>query len=401
MQTRINNCAELEPYVTQCDKYIADFLHQDKPTMVTLYRKLIEFYFKKPFFSATSDLSTNDIGKIASSATMNLAETGTLDENLDTTKTLISQALTPAKTDDMESVVSLQADEDASQNGDTQQLPFEEDHNNMDATDTINRTNLKIENLAASIHAPKNVTPTQQNKNIRIEPHDLRHKLTNRNTSTLYARISAKKIPGRERLNKLNYVLNYFSCMRGYTNVDWVYDKPHRYITIEFTRDSFLADAVADFNQSMAPLSFETVTKDSSNSTQSPDTTNTFILKSVPFYIQHTQVNTQLSYFGDVIAIHDIYENTYTRSRDIKVDFKTLKVVRDEDLFKKWSVNINGECIRIHHFSVTAEQLKLRNQYVAGFKGFDGNTSPAQIMRLFKKYNGMTCYYFSGIAFFE
>ena len=90
MQTRINYCDKLTPFVTRCDQYIAEFLHQEKPELVTLYRKLIEFYFAKPFVSVSTELSHDDIGKIASSATMNLAETGTLDENLDITKALIS-----------------------------------------------------------------------------------------------------------------------------------------------------------------------------------------------------------------------------------------------------------------------------------------------------------------------
>ena len=48
MQTRIANCDQLNPFVTECDKYIAEFLHQSKAELVTLYRMLIEFYYKNP-----------------------------------------------------------------------------------------------------------------------------------------------------------------------------------------------------------------------------------------------------------------------------------------------------------------------------------------------------------------
>src|ERR1044071_4470107 len=91
METQISNCDQLRQYVTTCDKYIAEFLHQSKPELVTLYRMLIKFYYKKPFATAGSELTLETIGQLANSATMNLAETGTLDENLDTTKNLISQ----------------------------------------------------------------------------------------------------------------------------------------------------------------------------------------------------------------------------------------------------------------------------------------------------------------------
>ena len=124
---------------------------------------------------------------------MNLAETGTIDEDLDSTKSLITQALTLTNEDDMEYVISLK-DDDTSDSGDTQQLPFEKDNNNMDASDTINsaNSNLKIETLNESIYAPPHVTQTNNNsKSIRIELHDLRHKLTKRNTLILYARQSS------------------------------------------------------------------------------------------------------------------------------------------------------------------------------------------------------------------
>src|ERR1044071_6300660 len=110
MQTRIANCDQLNQYMTECDKYIAEFLYQSKSELVTLYKMLIKFYYKKPFTSAVSELTTTEIGKLATSVTMNLAETDFLDENLDTTKNLISQTLTSPKTDEMESVVSFHED---------------------------------------------------------------------------------------------------------------------------------------------------------------------------------------------------------------------------------------------------------------------------------------------------
>src|ERR1044072_9098799 len=96
MQTHIANSDKLEPYITKYDKYIVKFLH-NKSILVTLYRMLIEFYFKKPFVSTISKLINNDIGKLANTTTMNLTKTSTLDNNLDTTKTLIFQTLTFSK----------------------------------------------------------------------------------------------------------------------------------------------------------------------------------------------------------------------------------------------------------------------------------------------------------------
>src|SRR6266511_2629518 len=46
-----------------------------------------------------------------------------------------------------------------------------------------------------------------------------------------------------------------------------------------------------------------------------------------------------------------------------------------------------------------ADELKLRNTYVVGFKGFKQGTTAAHALRTFRPYNGKTCYFHNNIAY--
>src|SRR5688572_17971064 len=92
---RVHLCQKLEQYVNVCDKYIGDFLGTPA-NHITLHRKLIESYYKIPLTTSFfAILIPEIINKLANTATMNLAETGTVDEKMEPTKTLISATLTP------------------------------------------------------------------------------------------------------------------------------------------------------------------------------------------------------------------------------------------------------------------------------------------------------------------
>src|SRR5688572_30572145 len=121
--------------------------------------------------------------------------------------------------------------------------------------------------------------------------------------------------------------------MRGYTNIHWSKENGQQFILLEFTRDSFLADVILDFNKAKSPLTFETINKTKDDLIS--DTTKTFILKAVPITIQHQQVNNALSYYDHVISISDIFLNRYTNTHDIRIIFSKLNLNKDKDLMQQ------------------------------------------------------------------
>ncbi len=57
------------------------------------------------------------------------------------------------------------------------------------------------------------------------------------------------------------------------------------------------------------------------------------------------------------------------------------------------AVNIYGYNISIARAHLTDSQLKYRQQFVVGFRGFHYQTTESQALRLLRPYGGMTCYF--------
>src|SRR5688500_5457046 len=96
----------LTDFTNDCDHHIAFYLHTNKLT-VTLIRQFIIAYYQSNGTIFTPNQAI--IEKQANTVAMNLAETGTLDENMLPTKSLIINAISPLDTNnpDKEDAVSI------------------------------------------------------------------------------------------------------------------------------------------------------------------------------------------------------------------------------------------------------------------------------------------------------
>ena len=63
-----------------------------------------------------------------------------------------------------------------------------------------------------------------------------------------------------------------------------------------------------------------------------------------------------------------------------------------DKLHNQWCINFYGECLCIAYHDTPIDELKSRNQYVVGFKGFEHHTTPAKALRFLRPYGGKSCY---------
>lgn len=300
-------------------------------------------------------------------------------------------------------------------------------NNNASRPNLEGDTNNKLD---ASIHSPKNrnipnQTQSQQQidcqQQLDIESHDLRNlinekKLKNKSITQdqlksnsdekdhIFGFININDIPHRHRLHKIQYIDNYFKGMEGYVDIDWKQSNTNTYIIIEFTDHKNFFLATHKFNHEKAPASIslfqdsrQAIDNDKSQMSNMPQSQSTFILRQVHYTTTRQHIYRTLSYYGNITRIDDKYNQRFDNYRNVHVTFdsKNLK----QEINNLWSVNIYGNCIRISDIRLNIQQLKDRNKFVAGFKGFHKKLTSSQAIRALKPFGGKTCYFHNNIAY--
>jgi len=135
---------------------------------------------------------------------------------------------------------------------------------------------------------------------------------------------------------------------------------------------------------------------DPQQSSQSQDLDYTYRLRHVPVFLSHMQIHSNLSYYGDMVNIQDV-DNLPTMQRELLITFNHKAKISLLDHI--WAVNVQGYNISIARAHLSDSQLKYRQQYVIGFRGFHYQTTESQALRLLRSYGGMTCYFQQNLAF--
>ncbi len=281
--------------------------------------------------------------------------------------------------------------------------------------------------LSDSMHAPN------RQSLVNLPPKDLRHRLNalrHKNTSDRpgFLLIKASSVPGYNRLDKLNFVRNLFHTSDSFQDINWRYHDKQAAIIVEHATHNATQQAAQSLSLSHPDLE-STIIKDlrqllykddhhthtprlsSHDNFHNPSTDKrdhtvvgmteqnqnyTYRLRHVPGSISQQEIQSHLSYYGNVTALQEI-DNLPPHRREILCYFDSS--ANSRLLEHIWAVNIQGYNISIAKAHFTDRQLEYRKQFVAGFRGFHYKTTESQALRKFRPYGGMSCYFHQNLAY--
>src|SRR5215216_2020256 len=236
-----------------------------------------------------------------------------------------------------------------------------------------------------------------------LDKDDLRHTInhtshtsSNNNNGHVIATVLANVLPGNNRFDQLSLIDTCFSNKPGFTSIDWKFYNGNANIFIEFNNRKLLLSAINDVLLTHPNIPFNILNQE----TSLPSNPNAPIyrLKTVPTTISHQHIKRALSYYGPIENLEDKFRNRYDSSRDVIITFKRL--TKPYQLNLAWAHNINGLVLRCAHIDTSIEDLKARNNFFAGFKGFPNKTTPAEAFRSMRPHEARSCYFYNNIAYF-
>src|SRR3989337_759170 len=258
-------------------------------------------------------------------------------------------------------------------------------------------------NINTSMHAkPLNQDDLRHTINNKLKHNNNNHNINitpvSSNPAFRAASIITTLSPGRNRGEKIRLIQQIFEDQPGFLSCEWKFYQGNSNIILTFASYANLIEAIKFAHSHFLDIPISIISDPSYNISRNVNiNTPIYKLKAVPHNITTTQIADSLNYFGNITDITEHFKNKFDNQRDVTITFQSTNT--NKWLFKTWSVNINGQCIRIAHNDESSDSLKARNNFVAGFKGFKNNTTPAHALRSLRPFGGKSCYFHNNIAY--
>jgi hypothetical protein len=212
----------------------------------------------------------------------------------------------------------------------------------------------------------------------------------------MIATVLVNVLPGDNKFDQLSLINTCFLNKSDFINLDWKFYNGNANIFIEFNNRKLLLSAIDEVLMTHSNIPFNILNQD----TSLPSNPNAPIyrLKMVPTTISHQHIKRALSYYRLIETLEDKFRNRYNSSQDVIITFKRL--TKPHQLNLTWAHNSHGLVLRCVHIDTSIEDLKARNSFVAGFKGFPNKTTPAEAFRSMRPHEACSCYFHNNIAYF-